>query len=364
MALDLGGRILRSRTVAALASPHGIDRYLTQINPMLAAHEVRARITDIHPEVSAPGAPRVATVTLQPTSTWRGHRAGQHVSVGIDTGEGRRTTRVFTVSNTEGKAGEPLTITVRAHDDEHATPYSISKYLTERATVGTLVHLSQAEGDFVLPDRVPEHIVLISGGSGITPVMSMLRSLQRRTHRGKVTFLHWAPSADRQIFAEELEEIRHQGHGVDLHLLHTGDGAPYLSPALLSKLVPGYRDLPTWACGPASLIEAAQAAYAGTESLKVEYFKPPKTAGVAGGEMEFARTGTTVANDGATILDQAEAAGLTPESGCRMGICFSCTTNKSSGRVRNILTGETSELPDEQIRICVSTPEGDCSVDL
>lgn len=86
MALDLGGRILRSRTVAALASPHGIDRYLTQINPMLAAHEVRARITDIHPEVSAPGAPRVATVTLQPTSTWRGHRAGQHVSVGIETG--------------------------------------------------------------------------------------------------------------------------------------------------------------------------------------------------------------------------------------------------------------------------------------
>ena len=47
-----------------------------------------------------------------------------------------------------------------------------------------------------------------------------------------------------------------------------------------------------------------------------------------------------------------------------MGICFSCTATKTEGTVRNVLTGETSSLPDEDIRICVSSPEGDCSVDL
>jgi len=364
MSLDLGGCLLRSRALAALASPHRVDHYLEQVNPMWAAHDVRARIVDIHPEVTAPGAPRVATITLQPTSTWRGHRAGQHVTVGIETGGGRRTTRVFTVASGEGKPGDRFALTVRAHDDADATPWSISKFLTERAEVGTLVHLSQAEGDFVLPDRVPEHIVLVSGGSGITPVMSMLRSLQRRTHRGRVTFLHWAPSAERQIFADELAEVARTGHGVDLHLFHTADGAPYLSPALLERLVPGYRDVPTWACGPASLIEAAQAAYAGSDALRVELFKPPRTTGVAGGEIAFTRSGTTTPNTGATLLDQAEAAGLAPESGCRMGICFSCTTRKTEGTVRNVLTGETSALPDEDIRICVSTPEGDCSVEL
>lgn len=360
MALDLAGRVLRSRTAAALTAPHGVDRYLTQINPMWAAHEVRARIVDIHPEVDVEGAPRVATITLQPTSTWRGHRAGQHVSVGVDTGEGRRTTRVFSVSSTEGPAGR-FTITVRANE---AREHSVSTFLTQQAKPGTLVHLSQAEGDFHLPDRVPEHIVLISGGSGITPVMSMLRSLQRRTHRGRVTFLHWAPSAERQIYAEELAEIAQTGHGVDLHLFHTEDGAPYLSPALLEKLVPGFRDVPTWACGPASLIEATQQAYDGSEALSVEYFKPPRTSGTAGGEIEFAKSLKTVANDGQTLLDQAEALGLRPESGCRMGICFSCVKTKKEGTVRNILTGETSSLPDEEIRICVSTAEGDCSVDL
>ncbi len=65
-----------------------------------------------------------------------------------------------------------------------------------------------------------------------------------------------------------------------------------------------------------------------------------------------------------TLLEQAEAAGLTPAFGCRMGICFSCTATKKEGTVRNVLTGETSSLPDEDIRICVSSPEGDCSVDL
>ncbi len=65
-----------------------------------------------------------------------------------------------------------------------------------------------------------------------------------------------------------------------------------------------------------------------------------------------------------SLLEQAEALGLTPEFGCRMGICFSCASRKSEGTVRNVLTGEESSLPDEDIRICVSAPVGDCVVDL
>jgi len=368
----LTGRILRSRTVAALASPHSVDHYLQQINPMWAAEEVRARIVDIKREVDVPGHPPVATLTFQPTSTWRGHRAGQHVSLGVEVENGRRTTRVFTVSSPDSRPGDRFAITMRANPEG-----TVSRYLAERAQPGEVVHVSQAEGGFVLPDHVPEHIVLISGGSGITPVMSMLRSLQRRTHRGRVTFLHYAQSPEHQIFAEELADIARTGYGVDLHLLHPELGDPHLSPAFLARLVPGYRDVPTWACGPAPLIEAVQGAYVcpeeardepsrrtGSDALRVEYFKPPRVTGTAGGEIAFERTGTAVANTGETLLEQAEGAGLSPEFGCRMGICFSCTATKREGTVRNILTGETSSQPDEDIRICVSTPEGDCSVEL
>ena len=355
--MSIGQSILRSRAVAALTSPHGVDRYLEQVNPMWAAHEVRARVVSVHREVDVPGHPAVATITLQPTSTWRGHRAGQHVQLGVEINGSRRTTRVFTISSPDSRHGDRFTVTLRANPDG-----VVSRFLVEHAEPGTMVHLSQAEGDFVLPD----HVLFISGGSGITPVMSMLRSLQRRTHRGRVTFLHYAQSPDHQIFAAELDEVRRSGHGIDVHLLHPELGDPALSPAWLGRLVPGYHDVPTWACGPAPLIEAVQATYAGSHALRVEYFKPPRPAasGDVDGDVSFSRTGTSAPNTGASLLEQAEALGLRPEFGCRMGICFTCTARKSEGTVRNVRTGETSSLPDEDIRICVSSPEGDCSVDL
>lgn len=357
--MGLTGSLLRSRTVAALTSPHGVDRYLEQINPMWAAHEVRARIVDVHREVDVLGEPPVATITLAPTSTWRGHRAGQHVQLGVEINGARRTTRVFTISSPDSHAGDRFTVTLRANPDG-----VVSRFLVEEARPGTLVHLSQAEGEFVLPDRVPEHVVFISGGSGITPVMSMLRSLQRRTHRGRITFIHYARSADHQIFADELAEIRRTGHGIDLHVLHPEQGDPALSPAWLDHKVPGYRDLPTWACGPAPLIAAVRAAYDGSEALKVEYFQPPRPSGEAGGTVTFEKSGRSATNSGATLLEQAEALGLKPEFGCRMGICFTCTSRKSAGTVRNVITGATSSLPDEDIQICVSAPEGDCHMEL
>ena len=356
----LGRSVLRSRALAALTSPHGVDRYLEVVNPMWAATEVRARIVDITREVDVPGHPPVATLTLQPTATWQGHRSGQHVQVGVEVEGARRTTRVFTISSPDSRAGDRIQITMRANPDG-----VVSRWLVEQARPGTIVHLSQAQGDFVLPDRMPEHVVFISGGSGITPVMSMLRSLQRRTHRGRITFLHYAQSPEHQIFAQELADVARTGYGVDLHLLHPELGDPNLSPAFLERLVPGYRDIPTWACGPAPLIEGVQAAYEGSDSLKVEYFKPPRTsAGTAEGEVSFTRSGKEAANTGESLLEQAEALGLTPEFGCRMGICFSCVATKTDGTVRNVLTGEESSLPDEDIRVCISAPVGDCAVEL
>jgi stearoyl-CoA 9-desaturase NADPH oxidoreductase len=362
--MGLATTLLRSRAVAALTSPHGVDRYLEQVNPMWAAHDVRARIVDVAREVDVPGHPPVATITLQPTSTWQGHRAGQHVQLGVEFGGARRTTRVFTISSAESRPGERLTITLRANPDAREGR-GVSRFLATEARPGHVVHLSQAQGEFTLPHRIPDHVLLVSGGSGITPVMSMLRSLQRRAHRGRVTFVHYARSPEHQIFAEELAAVARSGHGVDVHLLHPELGDPALSPAWLDRLVPGHRDVDTWACGPAPLIEAVQAAYDGSERLRVEYFRPPVSGrGAASGEVRFTRSGRTAANTGASLLEQAEAAGLTPEYGCRMGICFSCTARKGDGTVRNVVTGAESALPDDDIQVCVSAPVGDCSVDL
>jgi ferredoxin-NADP reductase len=362
----LGQSILRSRTLAALASPHGVDHYLEQVNPMWAAHDVRARVVDIRRETAGTDTAPVATLTLQPTSSWRGHRAGQYVQVGVDLpGSAKRLTRCFSISSAASVPGEQFTLTIRAHDEGQ-----VSKFLVNDARPGQMLHLSQAEGEFTLPGSPstpsPYPLVFITGGSGITPAMSMIRTLLRDGYDGKagrkVTFLHFARSPEDQIFAEELAEIADADNDIAVHLRY---GDQIFSEFELRRLVPEFRGTDTWACGPAAMVDLIQAAYAGSDKLRLEFFKPPRiSGGTAEGEVAFTRAGQTAANTGASLLEQAEALGLEPEFGCRMGICFSCVTKKSEGTVRNILTGEESSLPDEDIRICVSAPQGDCTVEL
>jgi ferredoxin-NADP reductase len=371
--MSLTQKVLGSRALAALASPHSVDHYLTLVNPMWAASDVRARVVSIEREnPRATGSAPVATLTLQPTSTWRGHRAGQYVQVGVELpGSGKRLTRCFSISSAASLPGERFTLTIRANDAG-----TVSRFLVEDAKPGQVLHLSQADGDFTLPFTPttggPDPVLMISGGCGITPVMSQLRTLLRDAPRlgagearvnRPVTFLHFARSEDDQIFADELAAIAAADNGVDVHLRY-GDAT--FHELELRRLVPDFRDTDTWACGPGGLIDLVRAAYGeDNPRLRVEFFKPPTTAvGTAGGTVSFTRSGSSAENSGATLLEQAEALGLEPEYGCRMGICFSCVKTKNDGTVRNVLTGEESSLPDEDIRICVSSPVGDCSVDL
>ena len=367
-------RLLRSRLAAALTTPHGVDRYLESFNPMWAAHEVRARVTSVHRETDGP-AP-VATLTLEPTGTWRGHRAGQHVLVGVDLpGSARRHTRAFSISSAASGPGERFTLTIRAHDEGR-----VSSYLVREARPGQLLHLSQAQGEFTLVESPAtptiSRLLFITGGSGITPAMSMVRTLLRDGYDGhvgrKVTFLHFARSAEDQIFASELAEIAAADNGVEVHLRH---GEQRFSEFELRRLVPDFRDTDTWLCGPAGLVELVTDAYtddAGELSprLRMEFFKPAVARVAApgaemAGEVSFTRSGATApAAGGASLLEQAEDLGLTPEFGCRMGICFTCTATKTAGTVRNLLTGEESALPDEEIRLCVTGAAGECHIDL
>ncbi len=368
MEQPLAQRILGSRALAALTSPHGVDRYLETVNPMWAATEVRARVVGISRETS--GEHPVATLTLQPTSTWRGHRAGQYVQVGVEINGARRTTRCFSISSAESNPGERFSITVRAHEEARPGQQRVSRFLVREAQPGQVLHLSQAQGDFTLTESpatpTNNHLLMISGGSGITPVMSQIRTLLREGFDGKanrkVTFLHYARSAEDQIFAEELNRISWQDNGIDVHLRHGGE---LFSAEALARLVPNFRDTDTWACGPAPMMALVSEAYAGSPRLRTEFFKTPTiSTGSAEGEVSFTRAGTSATNTGASILEQAEAQGLRPEYGCRMGICFSCVSRKTEGTVRNVLTGEESSLPDEDIRICVSAPLGNCEIEL
>ena len=84
----------------------------------------------------------------------------------------------------------------------------------------------------------------------------------------------------------------------------------------------------------------------------------------SGGRVTFTDTDVDVEDDGRPILEQAESAGLSPDSGCRMGVCHSCTRRKTRGAVRNLITGAVSTTEAEDVQICVSVPVGDVDVAL
>jgi ferredoxin-NADP reductase len=350
------------KLVEALATPHGLDRYLELVHPMLTVRELRAQVT----EVSRTTADSV-TLTLRPTRQWRGFEAGQFVQVAVDI-DGVRRTRCYSPSSSQHRADGRIELTVKAHDDG-----LVSRFLYAKARPGLVVGLTQADGTFRLPTLRPERVLFISGGSGITPVLSMLRTLVDEAHRGEIVFLHYARTETEVAQLSTLRQLAAEHPNVRLVLAYTrqqsgGDIHGHFHETHLADVAPWYADAHTYLCGPPALMAAVRDHYAAKgieDTLHTEKFTLASTAPVqedASGSVSFGDT--VVENSGATLLEQAEAAGLSPEYGCRMGICFTCTKVKTSGCTRNVLTGELHSDPDTEVQLCISAPVGDVAIDL
>lgn len=357
-------RVLGSRLVAALTTPHGPDRYLEHVHPLWSLDETRALVADVRRETDD-----TTTLTLTPT-TRLDLDAGQHVRVTVEI-DGVRRTRAFSVSSSAHRADGRLQITVRANPDGH-----VSRFLAHEARPGLLVGLEPGDGAFLLPDPRPDDLLLVSGGSGITPVMAMLRTLADEGHNGRVTFLHYARRADEVIFAEELRRLGER-EGVDVHVVLTGEQRPETN-ALgltgrvcaehLTAVAGDLRAPETFACGPAGLLEAVEAAlddHGAADRLHVERYQAPGGGGALGdaqGRITFTESGIAVDSDGRSVLEQAEDAGLSPDFGCRMGICHGCVQRKPRGALQEVRSGAVHDEDDEDVQLCVTVPVGDVEI--
>lgn len=357
----LGRRLLGSLDL--LAGPAGVDGYLEQIRPTWSIRDCRAEVTAVRRTT-----PDSVTLSLRANRAWRGFRAGQFLQVAVEI-DGARRTRCYSPACAAG-TGRDLEITVKSHPEG-----LVSNHLIAKAEPGMILALEQAEGDFHLPETRPDRTLLISGGSGITPVTSMLRTLCAEGHRGPVTFLHFAPDPERAIYRDELERIAARRDNVRLVRSYTraagaGEADGHFSAELLERVESRFAEGETFACGPPALLDGVREIWSreGIESrLHVESFVPPTLArpsGVAEGQVHFSASDLRVENGGSALLEQAEGAGLTPATGCRMGICHTCTCRKQAGVVRNLATGEVSSDDEEDIQICVSAPVGDVVVEL
>jgi ferredoxin-NADP reductase len=253
----------------------------------------------------------------------------------------------------------------------------VSEWVWSHAQVGDIVGLSQAQGQFTLPHALPRQLLFVSGGSGITPLMSMMRHLAHVRYSGRVHWVHYA--RHEVIFSDELAQLTASEPRLKLHLhvARRGEAASLgrnFSELQLQRDVPQWRQCETFVCGPTRLMDAVRAHWQRhqvEDRLHEEFFRlQPRfaldeSAADADCELSFQRSGVRWSGQPAnTLLDQAEAAGLTPSSGCRMGICHSCVCRKVSGVVRNEITGQLSSEPDEEIQLCISTPRSNVVLDL
>jgi ferredoxin-NADP reductase len=221
---------------------------------------------------------------------------------------------------------------------------------------GAVLRLRPADGEFTWVDRGPA--LFLTAGSGVTPAMGMLRAFRGRIP--DVTHLHVAPSRDRVIFGTELRALGHR------LLEHHDDTDGLLDLDRLDDLVPDWRARETWACGPAGLLAAVENRWGASDlmhRLHVERFTPPALGGGSSGTVTFARGGTSTHTD-QTLLAAGEDAGVLMPSGCRMGICYGCVIPLLKGQVRDVRTGDVHGEPGDLIQTCISTPAGDCSLDV
>lgn len=367
---SLSHRWLR-RSIAAIdavAAPHGIDRYVEQVVPTWSSHEVRGEVVAV--DRSATGS---VLLTIEANGNWTGFRAGQHTQLSVEI-DGVRHTRCYSMcSATDG--GRRFELAVKAHPDG-----LVSQHLVAHARPGLVVGLTPPSGDFHLPDDRPDRILLVSGGSGITPVLAMLRTLCAEGHQGAVTFLHYDREPEAVVHRSTIESLAAAHPNV--RVLWAYDRRPdaghlrgLLDESHLVAADAHWADAEAYVCGPAPLMDALAERYAAVgaahrvhqEAFTLRAFVAE--AGEVGGTVRFAASGQEVAADGSPLLELAEAAGLAPAHGCRMGICLTCACSLTGGTVRDVVTGQltTAEAVDDggtAVRICVSVPVGDVELDL
>lgn len=330
--------------------------YLDVIDP-LRSEALRGRIVGLHPETRD-----AVTVVIKPGRGWRTHRPGQYARIGVDV-DGVRQWRTYSLTSTTSRPDGCIAITVKA-----ISGGIVSNYLVRRATIGTVVQLDQAAGQFTLDTPPSAKVLFATAGSGITPVMGMLRNLPQHP-ASDVVIVHSAPTAGDVIFGGELRMLAARGR-IRLVEIHT-QTAGRLDAGALDALVDDLAERHTWACGPAGLLEAVENHWAANgiaEQLHTERFRPAIIATGDGGTVRFSTTGTTVDAPGEqSLLDAGEAAGVLMPSGCRMGICFGCVAPLRSGAVRDLRNGEITTAAEGDgviIQTCVSAAAGPCDIEL
>jgi ferredoxin-NADP reductase/mono/diheme cytochrome c family protein len=259
-----------------------------------------------------------------------------------------------------------------------------SVFLNERASIGMTVEAHGAFGRFCFDERKHQNVVLLAAGSGITPMMAMLRYIDDLCLETSVTLLYCVRTSNDIIFHGELEELRARLKNFQYHLLlsqpHTEwpGRRGHVNGEFIGDTVKDLASSDFFLCGPPPFMEASRGILTGLgvkpERIMQESFggatpkdaQPDLAAAEPGVLVEFVRSGKTcVIRSGQTLLEAAEEQGVGIPSSCRQGQCGTCKTRLLEGNVR--MDAEEGLDPESRalgfVLTCVGHAEGTVKID-
>jgi ferredoxin-NADP reductase len=290
--------------------------------------------------------------------------------------DGKKVVRSYSICSSAARSGY-IEITPKRIDSGTA-----SVFLNDRAALGMTVEAHGPFGQFYLDENRHRKIVLLAAGSGITPMLAMLRYIDDLCLGISVTLLYCVRTGGDIIFERELLQLQSRLPDFRYHLLLSRPHPEWSGPSgrisreFIESTIGDLRDRDFFLCGPSSFMESGRGILMSlgvvAERIMQESFggPAPTNAGVSssgtGAEVEFVRSGKTcVVRGGQTLLEVAEEHGVGIPFSCRQGQCGTCKTRLLDGNVR--MDADAGLDPDSRAKgfvlTCVGHADGPVKLD-
>jgi ferredoxin-NADP reductase len=338
---------------------------------MSDADFLKLTVVAIKPETSD-----ITTFEFRPEHAVPEHEAGQSMTLRLAL-DGETLFRTFSLASAPG--GETLAMTIKAHPKGRAT-----RWLHERLTVGDVIEARAPRGRFTIASRTTDRIALVSGGSGASPLMAMLRHLAATRPAIDVAWLHAARTPADLLFGHELADLQAAMPNLRVAMVVSAPAPGWfgycgrLSRRLVSVAIPDFGRREVFCCGPAGFMDEARlihSAEGGTRGhFHVEHFGPvapaapiaiPADAPESGFAIQFGDKRFTARAD-ETLLEAATRQTIVIPCGCASGMCGTCRVSLVEGEVAMRHNGGLSAEEEAQryILACSSRPRSDVTIAL
>ena len=353
-----------ARLVEPLIVPAVFDFWASKLNRTLSWERCLARVIECRRE-----ARDCVTLVLRANRHFAGYLPGQHLNISVEV-DGVRLTRCYSPTTLPG-VDRTFAITVKAIEGGR-----VSQALVHDTRVGDVLEIGPGEafGDMVLPaDATRRRWLLAAAGSGITPLMALLRALLAQDADSDVLLFYWVRCREDLCFRDELEGYARTQANVRVVPVLTGGQVP--ADGELSGRPAETHFLPladldqrhVRACGPRGFVDTIGALLGeAVPSLESESFTPTAATSIAGAPVTvtLARSGRQVQlPSGESLLSALEAAGIQPAHGCRQGICNTCSCHKLAGHTHDMLLAQ-DDAEAGAIKLCVSSAQSNLTLDL